>query len=367
MADRSKIRSSAATEQDRLRLCWRQSVSDVAGLPAGLPEMVVTKLLAKDPEQRYRSMKDVAGALEAFHQVLRPSHSRTPLSVPVATPADDAPAPAKVVELPPAPRSRWRSLPWLLAALVAGGAGTALMVVGDERPVIVNSTSRSGLEAEAQQLATRLDNEVRAGHLRVEGIATTPMLRAAIETDAATLKDMAGEDFLFTPKRGEVLEVFQLKTETPVSLLRIPDAAAPLAPMTGTGTRLESDGMTIVVSVSTPVQKQSGGVGGELVLSSMVDLTPLMTGVGKHATAATLVGVGAPIVLSTGSSPGDAITVPVPLANELATTKLAITATIPPPTLGERRYVRERFIGWGLGAGLFVLYVVSLLRARTRR
>src|ERR1043165_8181344 len=47
----------------------------VANLVPGLQEMIFTKLLVKDPEKRYQSMKDVQAALEAFHLVTRPSDS----------------------------------------------------------------------------------------------------------------------------------------------------------------------------------------------------------------------------------------------------------------------------------------------------
>jgi len=43
---------------------------DCEGAPIGLGEMVREKLLAKDPANRYASMKDVQGALEAFAGVL---------------------------------------------------------------------------------------------------------------------------------------------------------------------------------------------------------------------------------------------------------------------------------------------------------
>ncbi|MBA3820732.1 MAG: serine/threonine protein kinase, partial [Deltaproteobacteria bacterium] len=44
---------------------------DLPSLPPGLEEMLFSKLLAKDPAQRYQSMKEVEAALEEFAGVMR--------------------------------------------------------------------------------------------------------------------------------------------------------------------------------------------------------------------------------------------------------------------------------------------------------
>src|SRR5207249_3955658 len=56
---------------------------EVKGSPPGLTEMIVEKLLAKEPDKRFQSMKDLQGAIEAFYNIHQPSGSLTPLSVPI--------------------------------------------------------------------------------------------------------------------------------------------------------------------------------------------------------------------------------------------------------------------------------------------
>jgi serine/threonine protein kinase len=64
-----------------------------AGAPPGLSEMIVDKLLAKDPKKRYQTMKDVQGAIEAFASVMRHSQSEVIPIISVPEPADPEPEP----------------------------------------------------------------------------------------------------------------------------------------------------------------------------------------------------------------------------------------------------------------------------------
>src|SRR5262249_12027571 len=148
--------------------------------------------------------------------------------------------------LPPAPKRR-SSVGWLVAALLAGAAGGVLMYLDAKAPVKTDDNTAAALQADADKIGSVLQGAGHAAPLRAEGVASTPMLRAAIETDAATLKDMAGNDFLFTPNKGEVLEIFQLGVENQTaSLLRIPSDAQAIKALTGNAARFESDGTTLV-------------------------------------------------------------------------------------------------------------------------
>src|SRR5262245_33468489 len=97
-------------------------------LPPGLEELIKEKLLAKDPEHRFQSMKDVQAAFEAFFSVSRRDSEPIAFVAPpletVAPPATPTPAPA------PTPTARKSSgLMWLAAALLVGGVGAALQFV----------------------------------------------------------------------------------------------------------------------------------------------------------------------------------------------------------------------------------------------
>lgn len=241
----------------------------------------------------------------------------------------------------------------------------ALMVVGDKATEVPNTTSVPALQVEAEKLSAALENALRSGSGRAEGVATTPMLRAAIETDAATLKDMAGADFLFKPKPDETLEVFQVRGGATTSLLRIPEKAAAIPPLVGAKPAIQTDGRKLSVLVSVPITTQNGAVGGSLALLTPVDLTSIKSAIARHAIKATLVGLTAPIDLVAGTGSGDAVTVPVSVAADFKAGPLSLAATIARPTPAAPKFGIARFVAWGLAGGLFVLFLLRLLRAKS--
>jgi len=357
-------------------------------LPPGLSEMIFDKLLAKDPVRRYQSMRDAQGALEAFSSVLRPSSSGSipPLNKPMSGPypvqsfpngtpdprssgSIQLQVPTRAVALPPAPRPKRTSIGWLIAAIVAGGAGGALMYLESKTPAKADTTTAAALQADAEKIGSALEDAVHAAHLRAEGVASTPMLRAAIETDAATLKDMAGADFLFTPNKGEILEIFQIGGENQTaSLLRIPDGSPAIKPLTGNAARFESDGTLLTLVVSAPIAKQHGGTGGSLVLSSQVDLTPIKQRVSEHVLQATINGLGKPLVLvKDDKSVGTVVTVPITVSKDLKLDGISLATVIAAPaTVSGSTYQIARYASWGLGGLLLLIYVGSLLRGRSQ-
>jgi hypothetical protein len=374
-------------------------------LPPGLSEMIVDKMLAKDPQRRYQSMRDAQGALEAFSSVLRPSSGsippvNKPIGFPAATPVpqdsrSSGPYPVQVqdprssgsmpnghhdprasgsfqmprhITLPRAPKRR-SSVGWLIAALLAGVAGGVLMYLDAKAPAKADDNSAAALKSDADKIGSVLEDAVHAAHLRAEGVASTPMLRAAIETDAATLKDMAGNDFLFTPNKGEILEIFQIGVENQAaSLLRIPDSAPAIKALTGNAARFESDGTSLVLVVSAPIAKQHGGVGGSLVLSSQVDMAPIKQRVGEHALQATINGLGKPLVLvKDDKSVGTVVTVPISVSKDLKLDGLSLaTVVAAPATVSGNTYQIARYASWGLGGLLLLIYIGSLLRGRSQ-
>jgi serine/threonine protein kinase len=335
----------------------------VAGLPPGLQEMILTKLLAKNPDARYQSMTDVSGALDAFRDILRPpGTTRTPLSMPIVrVPEDDAVDQAlERMLLPPEPVKRTRGLGLLVLALASGAAGLGMLYV-DQQDLTATAASTAPIEAAAKELTSTVRDAVRAAHLRADAVASTPMLRAAIETDAATLRDMAGQDFLFTPKTGEVLEVFQLREPGVQSLLRIPATARAIAPITGNETRIEAAGEQLTVVASAPIATQQATIGGALAIAVPVELGPIKERVAAHAARATLVGFASPITLAGTSSSGAGTPVSIPVVLEGVPGSLAISAVLAPiEGLAAPRFELARLVAWALGAVLFVSYLVVL-------
>src|SRR5262249_48221695 len=138
------------------------------------------------------------------------------------------------------------------------------------------------LQADADKLAAMIDAEAKGAQVRAEGIATSPMLRAGIETDSATVKDLAQTEHLFTPKPGEVIEVLQQHGEQATLLLRLPDGPQ-IAPPSNGQTVVETDGQTLTVIASAPVMTQAGARGGSIVIASALDLSPIKRALADHA------------------------------------------------------------------------------------
>jgi len=347
---------------------------DVPDLPPGLQEMLFTKLLAKDRADRYSTMRDVEGALEAFAGVMRGGRESEPiptLPLPRRDSTEARIAASKLITLPAAPRKSSGAV-WLVGALVAGIAGGALMYLdsqaksgGDE----ASPTQTAALQGGADSVSLAVDSAIRAAQLRAEGIAQTPMLRSAIETDAATVKDMVGSDFLFTPAAGEVFELIQIRDRVRATLLRMPAESPALVEVVANGPVVASDGKALSVVVGTPVSTQKGAIGGLVQLKMMVDLTTSMRTLGPLVVDAKLTGLGSPLSLAHSEATSEkttALELPIALKSTKAVAKLAITTRAPSTADKPKTYALARNASWGLGGLLLVIYLVFLLRGRSR-
>src|SRR5262249_43051069 len=152
-------------------------------------------------------MKDVESALAAFAGIVRPPGrdsqpimiaeyyaEGTPMPGAVGTPLPGAvgtpipmPMPAAVVALPPARRS---SALWLAAAILVAGAGAGSFALEPKPNTQAPHPNLVLLKNDGEKIATTIESALKAAQLRVDGIAQTPMLRAAIETDTATVQDL---------------------------------------------------------------------------------------------------------------------------------------------------------------------------------
>ncbi|MBL0216917.1 MAG: serine/threonine protein kinase [Myxococcales bacterium] len=346
---------------------------DVADVPAGLQEMLFTKMLSKNRADRYSTMRDVEGALEAFAGVLRDGRESKP--IPVMTPSDVSEAhiaAANLITLPAAPQRRSGAI-WLVAALIAGGAGGALMYLDGQTRAVAGddlAVRMAALQGGADAVGAAIDSTLKGLQLRAQGIAQTPMLRSAVETDAATVKDMVGSDFLFTPGKGEVFELIQLRDGVRSMLLRIP-AAAPALPLVGLDdSRIVSDGPSLLVTFGSSISSQKGAIAGVVALQAPVDLAAAARTLTPLVIEAKLTGFGPPLTLVAGAAstdPTSTIVLPLTAKGLKADgAKLELVQRAVGTKGPTRTYALARNASWSVGGLLLVVYFLLLLKGRTR-
>jgi tRNA A-37 threonylcarbamoyl transferase component Bud32 len=332
-------------------------------LPPGLEELIKEKLLAKDPDDRFESMKDVQAAFEAFFSVARRD------SEPIPVQSMPLPQAAETVR-PPMPAKK-SGVGWLIGALLIGGAGAALLAV-EPKPsaatVASNDAARKSLEEAAGKIGATLDSQAQASHMRADGIAGLPMLRAAIETDAATLKDMVKDrDVLFKAAPDEVLEIFQVHDGKSASMLRIPATAAALLPIGENETRLETSGDKLKLVVGAPVVNQKGVNEGVIALSQLVDLGVIKQQVTPYTKAAALIGLDKPVVVVGSSPPSSPMSFPIKTSPQTKLTGLSLAAAVDTPEAVVAKatsptFTYARFACWGLAGLLLVAFGVTRAR-----
>jgi serine/threonine protein kinase len=254
----------------------------------------------------------------------------------------------------------------LLAGAVIAGVAALAVSVGDR--MIGGAEDRgaaSSLAADVERLASTFDASARAAQVRADGIATTPMLRAAIETDAATLRDLASPEMVFTAGPGESLEVFQLTAGRPRSLLRIPRTAAALQAIDGRSTRFRSDGLAVTLLASAPISGYRAGITGGVVVSTPVDLTSIRRALNEHTAGASLIGLGSELVLvdARGGAGATQVEIPVPSMGAWTGGAARLLATRP-PAAGLPWAHPVRYIAGALAVLLLLGFVVSLRRPR---
>jgi hypothetical protein len=252
----------------------------------------------------------------------------------------------------PKPRN-WRAL-WLIGAVLWGIAAVAFAMRA--------KPDRSGvgaLETRAEMLATTLDAEARATLVRADAIATSPVLRAAIETDASTLADMARDkDVAFTLRAGESLEVYQWRGGQRALLLRLPHTARPLVVPAAGQARLDAAGDRVVATATSPIANGRAKIAGEIVLSAPVDLTTVTNRLAEYAQSAVLVGLGQPVALVPGNAKAN-LTIPI-AAKTPAAGALALQASI---VEGGGSFVFA-WLSMTIAALLLGMFVVTTVRAR---
>ena len=201
----------------------------------------------------------------------------------------------------------------------------------------VVDSARSETTTAAQRLGALLSTAIATARERAEGLAAMPLVRGAIETDVATVRDMArAEGFVFTPAPHEIIEIFQIAPRRrPLSLLRAPETSASLAIARANEVRVDEEGGALVVTVAVPSAPLyvHGALQGAVAVAKRVDLQPLTDALAPTGMSAELLGAGEPVAL-TMAHPADGarqLVVSVPLGDvpaDGAAPKLTLRASV---------------------------------------
>jgi hypothetical protein len=240
-------------------------------VPRELSAAILDRMLAKEPAQRFPMMSDVIDALRAIARVLPERASTSTAVEPVA-------ARNVIVTSYPthvsAPTRRRRALWWTVAAVaaVSMGSGAGYLYESAQTPVAAAAAATPAAAPPVEQLSQeRLLAAVEGAKQRALAIASSPMLRAAIETDGPTVLDLLTTDATFALHPGEVVEVYRGEAQL---LARVPVDADALA---GPGSAKLDLRSARRVEVTVPVLGRNATTAGSLVLAVPLDETLLDT------------------------------------------------------------------------------------------
>ncbi len=262
----------------------------------------------------------------------------------------------------PVPARRSAAL-WLVGALVAVIVAVAVSVADQMAAGAEDRATASALTGDAERIASVFDAAARAAQLRANGIATTPMLRAAIETDTATLTDLASSEMVFTAGPGEALEVFRNSNGKSVSLLRIPKSAPALPPPSGRDTRFRSDGLGVTLAASAPISGYREGLAGAIVIAAPVDLAAVRRSLDEHTAGASLLGLGSELMLvdHRGGAGGPPVELAIPSMGAWTAGTAKLIAT-PKRAPGLSWAGPARYAAGGLAVLLLIGFAVNVRR-----
>jgi len=249
------------------------------------------------------------------------------------------------------------------ALLLVGAAAAVFVAAGvtaldSMQPSSNDQDARRALDNAAEKVASALDLASRSAHTHAESIATSPMLRAAIDTDAATMKDLVDHEGFITVGKHESLEIFQGTT----TLLKIPADAAALPHVAPGDTRLIGAEHELLLVASAPV-RGTKATNGALAYQVPVDLTLVKHAIAKHVQSATLAGEGIRVRLIDDNSVGDSFETPVPTIENAPTLKIVAV-----PIITRRTHARwvspVRGMSIAVASALALVYLGLFVRSR---
>jgi CheY-like chemotaxis protein len=254
-----------------------------------------------------------------------------------------------------APR-RGTSPIWIVLALLAAAAGAASFAI---RPTATNVTTTAvDVRSEAAAIGVALDRGGDAAQMRADGFASMPMLRTGIETDAATLQDMAANEGMLVARAGEVVEIFQTRDGATTSVLRSPATAPAIA--LDKRARLAPSGNLVEIIATSPIKSQQGADAGTVAVAVTVDLKEASSALASRVTRAKLVGLERPIELVPAGAAGTEQTVAVTskLAPGLSLVVTTATAAKPHDGTAPGWLPPARYGAFALAGLLGILYFV---------
>lgn len=261
---------------------------------------------------------------------------------------------------------RRANLVWLIAAACVFLIAIVFAVVARVGVSAIHKASAAGIDSEAARVAAAIDSSARAAQLKADGIAATPMLRAAIVTDAATIADVVSTEVRVADKPGEVIEFFQVRDQTTTSLLKLPAGAPLIAPVMGRAMRLDNlgaDGLNLVVGSPITPNDAGSALTGQLVLSVPVELAEARKRLAEIAAEAVLYGAGDPIILvSTPGAAGAKINRAVRASDEWKLGELTVSVTPLASSGGATWLDPVSYVAAGLAALLLVIWFVARRR-----
>ncbi|HUS68041.1 MAG TPA: serine/threonine-protein kinase [Kofleriaceae bacterium] len=241
-----------------------------------------------------------------------------------------------------------------VVALVLGLGGAGALVATARTPA--SGPTAAAIDAVAQELDARWREATATAVSRAQTLADLPRLQVAVATDAATVRDLTGEELAFRPQPGETIEIAQRPRGggAPVSLLRIPESSKVAAPLERDGTRLLRLGRGLAVSavVAFPPRERADEIVGVVAVTRPPDMsgvTALLDPVGGGVVLKTSIGdipIGRPL---------SGATVEVPLRSDASQgASLLAAAPVPAGWRSERVYAAAALAALGLLVAAFL-------------
>ncbi|HET9627815.1 MAG TPA: hypothetical protein VFP84_40935, partial [Kofleriaceae bacterium] len=188
-----------------------------------------------------------------------------------------------------APR-RWPAALCVTGALVVAVIAAGVTIAAQVAASAAERDASSALLADAARISSVFDAASRAAHLRADGIAATPMLRAALETDVG-LRDLASSGMIGAARPGEALDVFQIRDGETAPVLHVPPRASSLPVLRGRDTLIQLAGTDVSLVASAPIAGYQANLVGGLVISTPVELAAIRRALAEHAVRASLHGI----------------------------------------------------------------------------
>jgi CheY-like chemotaxis protein len=283
----------------------------------------------------------------------KPVEAKPVEAKPAAKPAE----PSTPGPLTPAATPQRRASPiWIVLGLLAASGGAATFAI---KPTAAKqSVEAVDIRGDAAAIGAAIDRGMDTAQMRATGFASTPLLRTGIETDAATLQDMAANEALLQPGGpGEVIEIFQTRDGATTSLLRRPTGAPAL--VLDKRVLLAPNGKAIEVIATSPIKSQQGAEAGMVAVSAAVDLQESATALTPRVKNAKLVGLERPIDLVAGAAGETEQKAAVPSKGAPGLSLVVTTAAPPAAKASVPGWLAPaRYGAFGLAALMLVLFAV---------